>query len=421
MLRLGSFALLGSVVPRDATVAAKLRAAGAIILGKANLSEWANFRGNVPSGFSGRGGQSSSAYVPLGDPSGSSSGSGIGTSIGLTAGALGSETDGSIVSPSSNNNLVGIKPTVGLTSRAGVVPISEHQDTVGPMCRSVADAATILSIIAGRDPLDNFTFAQPPVVPDYTKALDPNALKGVRLGVARQFAGNNENVLAAFNASLDVMRGLGATIVDPADFPDFAEIRASGNETIVLDTDFKVDVTNYIAGLLDVPTGVKNLADLIAFNTAHADEELVPPFWTDQSIFIKAENTTVDQAYFDALAADKDLGQTRGIDGTLKEFDLDALILPTSGAAGPAAIAGYPIVTVPLGFQPANVTLSAAQPTRAMGPNMPFGISFMGTAFSEFKLISFAFAYEQATHNRLKQLAFPEAIPKTQLQDIVGK
>ncbi|KAI0786931.1 amidase signature enzyme [Abortiporus biennis] len=417
----GSFALLGSVVPRDATVAAKLRAAGAIILGKANLSEWANFRGRVPSGFSGRGGQASSPYVPLGDPSGSSSGSGISSAIGLAAGALGSETDGSIVSPSSNNNLVGIKPTVGLTSRAGVVPISEHQDTVGPMCRSVADAAAILTVIAGKDPLDNFTLAQPPSVPDYTKTLNKNALKGVRLGVPRGFVSRNANVLAAFNASLDIIRGLGATIVDPADFPDFAEMQASDNETIVLDTDFKVDVNNYIAGLVEVPTGVKNLADLIAFNTAHADEELVQPFWTDQSIFIASQNTTQDQTYFDALAADKDLGQTRGIDATLKQFNLDALVLTTSGASGPAAIAGYPIVTVPLGFQPANTTLSPAQPTRSMGPNMPFGISFMGTAFSEFQLISFAFAYEQATHTRLKQLAFPDAIPKTQLKDVIGK
>jgi len=417
----GSFALLGSVVPRDATVAAKLRAAGAIILGKANLSEWANFRGRVPSGFSGRGGQSSSPYVPLGNPSGSSSGSGISTAIGLTAGALGSETDGSIVSPSSMNNLVGIKPTVGLTSRAGVVPISSHQDTVGPMCRSVADAATILSVIAGRDPLDNFTFAQPPFVPDYTKALNKNALKGVRLGVPRGFAGNSPVVLAAFNASVEIIRGLGATVVDPAEFPDFTELRESGNETIVLDTDFKVDVNKYIAGLEHVPTGVKNLADLIAFNSANPDLELVQPFWTDQSIFIASQNTTVNQAYFDALAADKDLGQTRGIDATLKMFDLDALLLPTSGAAGPAAIAGYPIVTVPLGFMPPNTTLPEAAPTRSTGPNMPFGISFMGTAFSEFKLISFAFAYEQATHNRLKVLAFPEAIPKTQLKDVVGK
>ncbi|CDO76776.1 hypothetical protein BN946_scf184978.g5 [Trametes cinnabarina] len=421
----GSFALLGSVVPRDAHVAAKLRAAGAILLGKANLSEWAHFRGNVPSGFSGRGGQATSAYVPQGDPSGSSSGSGIGTSIGLAAAALGTETDGSIISPSNMNNLVGIKPTVGLTSRAGVIPISVHQDTVGPMARSVADAAAVLAVIAGRDPRDNFTFAQPLIVPDYTKALKPDGLKGVRLGVPRKFLTRvNSNILSTFNASLDIIRSLGATIIDPADFPDFAELEASRNETIVTQTDFKVDINQYISELLEVPTGVKNLADLIAFNIAHADEELVPPFWTDQSIFIESENTTVNQAYFNAIAADKDLGATRGIDATLKAFKLDALLMPSAVAPGPAAIAGYPIITgkfLPLGFLPPNTPLSPAQPTRSSGPNQPFGIAFMGTAFSEFELISFAFAYEQATHNRLKVLAFPEAIPKTQLADVVGK
>ncbi|KAI0672174.1 amidase signature enzyme [Trametes maxima] len=436
----GSFALLGSVVPRDAHVAAKLRAAGAILLGKANLSEWAHFRGSVPSGFSGRGGQASSPYVPLGDPSGSSSGSAIGTAIGLAAAALGTETDGSIISPSNMNNLVGVKPTVGLTSRAGVIPISAHQDTVGPMARSVADAAAVLSAIAGRDPRDNFTLAQPPVVPDYTKALRADGLKGVRLGVPRKFfSRTNANIVAAFNASLDIIRGLGATIVDPADFPDFAELEASRNESIVTQTDFKgssqhyvddtdhltrripqVGIKQYISELLEVPTGVQDLADLIAFNIAHADEELVQPFWTDQSEFISSENTTVNQAFFDAVAADKDLGSTRGIDGALRDFSLDALLLPSAVAPGPAAIAGFPIITVPLGFLPPNTTLAPAQPTRSSGPSQPFGIAFMGTAFSEFRLISFAFAYEQATHNRLKQLAFPAAIPKTQLADVVG-
>ncbi|KAI0767645.1 amidase signature enzyme [Fomes fomentarius] len=418
----GSFALLGSIVPRDAHVVSLLRKAGAIILGKANLSEWAHFRGNIPSGFSGRGGQATSPYVPLGDPSGSSSGSGIASAIGLTAGALGTETDGSIISPSNNNNLVGIKPTVGLTSRAGVIPISSHQDTIGPMTRSVADAAIILSAIAGPDPRDNFTLAQPAIVPDFTDALKADALKGVRLGVPRRlFARSNSNIVAAFDAALDTIRGLGATIVDPADLPDFDELEASNNETIVLDTDFKVQVNQYIADLLEVPTGVKTLADLIQFNIDHADEELVQPFWTDQSEFIASENTTVDQAFFDAIAFDKELGATRGIDAALQTFGVDALLMPANVASGPAAIAGYPIVSVPLGFLPATTPLGAARPVRESGPNQPFGIAFVGTAFSEFSLISFAFAYEQATHNRLKQLAFPEAIPKTQLADIVAK
>ncbi|KAI5117586.1 hypothetical protein M0805_004581 [Coniferiporia weirii] len=418
----GSFALLGSVVPRDATVAAKLRAAGAILLGKANLSEWANFRGNVPSGFSGRGGQATNPYFPNADPSGSSSGSAISSAIGLAAGALGSETDGSIISPSSKNNLVGIKPTVGLTSRAGVIPISSHQDSVGPITRSVADAAAILSVIAGRDPLDNFTLAQPEIVPDYSKALDINALKGTRLGIPRLFQGTDPNILAAFNASVEIIKGLGATIVDPAEFPDATEIRESGNETIVLTTDFKVDVNSYISGLLEVPTGVKDLAGLIQFNIDHAAEELIPPFYSDQSQFIASQNSTVDAAYFAALAADEDLGRTRGIDATLKGFNLDAILLPSNGfTSGPAAIAGYPVITVPLGFQPDDHAVSPADPTIANAPGIPFGIAFMGTAFSEFKLISLAFAYEQATHNRLKRLAFPEAIPKTQLKDVIGR
>ncbi|KAI0922743.1 hypothetical protein AcV5_009638 [Taiwanofungus camphoratus] len=237
----GSHALLGSVVPRDATVAAKLRTAGAILLGKANLSEWANFRGKVPSGFSGRGGQCTNPYVPLGDPSGSSSGSGVATATGLAAGSLGTETDGSIVSPSSTCNLVGIKPTVGLTSRAGVIPISSHQDTVGPMCRTVADAAVILSAIAGRDPLDDYTLSSPAIVPDYTKALKSDGLKGTRLGVPRKlFEKEDANVVKAFDTAVETIRALGATVVDPADLPEFDETVVSPNETVVLRTDFKV-------------------------------------------------------------------------------------------------------------------------------------------------------------------------------------
>ncbi|KAF8531873.1 amidase signature enzyme [Gautieria morchelliformis] len=417
----GSFALLGSVVPRDAGVAAKLRASGAIMLGKTSLSEWAHFRGDLPCGFSARGGQATNPYFPQGDPSESSSGSGIAMAIGLAAGSLGTETDRSIISPSSKNNLVGIKPTVGLTSRAGVIPISRHQDTVGPMCRCVADAATILSVIAGPDPFDNFTLSQPDPVPDFTQALQKDALKGVRLGIPRLFLGNNTNIISAFNASLERLMELGATIVDPADFPDAHELLASQNETTVLNVDFKVDINAYIASLLEVPTGVKDLADLIAYNKENADLELIPPYYTSQSQFIISEATEVNASYFEALAADEDLGRTRGIDGALQKFNLDALLLPTDGfTSTPAAIAGYPVVTVPLGFQPDTVVPTPANPIIDNAPGIPFGISFMGTAFSEFKLISYAFAYEQKTHNRLKRLAFPAAIPKTQLKDVIG-
>ncbi|KAG1867539.1 amidase signature domain-containing protein [Suillus tomentosus] len=411
----GSYALLGSVVPRDAFVAAKLREAGAILLGKANLSEWANYRGDVPNGFSGRGGQTLCPYYPNGDASGSSSGSGVAMAIGLAAGSLGSETDGSIVSPSSKNNVVGIKPTVGLVSRAG--------DTAGPMCRSVTDAALLLSVIAGPDPRDTATLHQPGVLPDYMKALDPNALKGKRLGVPRIFLGDDKAILEAFNASLDTFRALGAEIVDPADFPCAEEMKESQAETLVMDTDFKADLNEYISGLLEVPTGVKNLADLIEFNNTHADLELIPPYHDDQSRLIAAEATEKNDAYYAALAEDFDLGRRRGVDATLQKFKLDAIILPTDGTAStPAAISGYPIISVPLGFQPDNVDVLPipAAPLHTQAPGLPFGIAFIGTAYSEFNLIGFAYAFEQATQVRLKRRAYAEAIPTTQIKDVLS-
>ncbi|KAH9012306.1 amidase signature enzyme [Lactarius hengduanensis] len=373
----GSFALLGSLPPRDATVAAKLRAAGAILLGQANLSEWAHFRGALPPGFSGRGGQATSPYFPLADPSGSSSGSGIAIAIGLAAAALGTETDGSIILPSSRQNLVGIKPTVGLTSRAGVIPVSENQDSVGPMARSVADAAVILTAIAGRDPLDNFTLAAP--------ALRSRFLQGSEEG---------RSPWCAFNASLLTLAKLGATIVGPAEFPDANELLASMNQSMstVLSADFMVNLEEYISGLIEVPTGVKTMADLIAFNIAHAVS--------------RAGSTFLDRP----VSLTTDLGRTRGIDATLAKFKLDAIIIPTDGfASGPAAVAGYPVVTVPLGFQPDTVVATPALPTIDRAPGVAF------------ELVGYAFAYEQATHTRLKRLAFPEAIPKTQLADVMEK
>ncbi|KAJ7594152.1 amidase signature enzyme [Mycena floridula] len=426
----GSFSLLGSVVPNDAGVVQRLRKAGAIILGKANLSEFAHFRGgNLASGWSGRGGQNTNAYFPNADPCGSSSGSGVAASIGLAAVTLGTETDGSITCPSSNNNIVGIKPTVGLTSRAGVVPISAHQDTIGPMTRSVADAAIVLSIIAGKDPQDNFTFAQPDVVPDFTKALNKNALKGKRIGVPRRvflndsISGNDPSINIAFEEALKVMKSLGATIVDPADLPSADEIVASNNETIVLDVDFKIQLNAYYEALLENPSGVRSLADLIKFNDDNkALEE--PEGFTSQDILIECEATTgFNSTFFEALAFDRELGATRGIDAALKTHKLDALVLPAPGfTTTPAAIAGYPIVTVPLGFFPDNITIGKAGPiTVYPAPGVPFGLSFLGTAFSETDLIGFAFAYEQKTLTRLKRKAFAAAIPSTQLKDVMVK
>ncbi|KIJ64690.1 hypothetical protein HYDPIDRAFT_111255 [Hydnomerulius pinastri MD-312] len=419
----GSYALLGSEVSGDAPVAAKLREAGAIFIGKANMSEWANYRGQVPSGFSGRGGQTLSPYHPNGDASGSSSGSGVAMAIGLAAGSLGSETDGSIVSPSSRNNIVGIKPTVGLASRTRVIPISSTQDTVGPMCRSVADAALLLSFIAGKDENDEATKNQPEI-PDYMKALDKDALKGKRLGVPRKLIKEDNPVEEEFAKALDILRDLGAEIVDPADFPNADELKASEHESLVLSVEFKVGVNKYISELRKRPPGINDLADLIRFNNENKERELPEPYHTDQSRFYKSEASKVDEEYYEAVRKDYELGRTEGIDATLKKFRLDAFVLPSNYgyASKSAAIAGYPLITVPLGFQPDTVEATPNPPTPLYNeaPGMPFGLCFTGTAYSEFQLISFAYAFEQGTQVRLKgRKAFLEATPKTQLKDVL--
>ncbi|KAG2366491.1 amidase signature domain-containing protein [Suillus spraguei] len=385
----GSYALLGSVVPRDAFVAAKLREAGAIFIGKTNLSEWAGA-------------------------------SGVAMAVGLAAGSLGTETRASIVAPSSRNNIVGIKPTVGLVSRSGVVPYSSNQDTPGPMCRSVTDAALLLNFIAGPDPRDEATLHQPGIVPDYVKALDKNALKGARLGVPRSFIRNMKAIEETFNSSLDIFRALGAEIIDPADFPNGEELLASKAENLVMVVDFKVGISKYISELVKVPTGVKTLADLIEFNKINPDLELPGPFYTDQSRFIEAEGTQVDDAYFAALAQNFDLGRTRGIDATLARFNLDAIILPTDVLEPkPTAIAGYPLISGEYFPDGVEVLPATPSPLHSQAPGVPFGIAFMGTAYSEFKLISYAYAFEQATHVRLQRRAYNDAIPRTQLVSVM--
>lgn len=430
----GSYALVGSVPPSDSTLAKKLRDAGAIILGKAALSEFANYRGNnIPSGWSGRGGQATSPYYKQGDACGSSTGSGISSAIGLTAASLGSETDGSIICPSNRNNLVGIKPTVGLTSRYLVIPISQNQDTVGPMARSVADAAAILSIIAGRDPNDKFSEAQPSKVPNYSAHLKKDGLKGARIGVLRKVFTNStlggfpDYIVTEYDKAVKQLKSLGATIVDPADLADVDEIVASNNETIVLNYDLKYGINNYLSLMKKIPTGATTLEGLIKFNAAHPKLEL-PPGRDNQDLFLAGQNTTNlnDPIYKNAVKADHDLGRTRGIDATLKKYNLDALIAPSEGyTTAPAAIAGYPIITVPLGFLPKNTTVTTDNTTFTEdipiypAPNFPFGLAFIGTAYSEARLIELAYGYEQNTHTRLKGKAFPAAIPKTQLKDIV--
>jgi len=272
---------------------------------------------------------------------------------------------------------------------------------------------------------------QPSVVPDFTQALSKNAFKGKRIGVPRRMLSLNDSKIVlkdpsigiAFEQALLTIEALGATVVDPADFPSIDELLTSGNESIVADIDFKVQLNRYLEALVDNPSGVRSLADLIKFNDDNPTLEK-PEGHTNQSSLIRAEATNgFDAEYFAALAADHDIGRTRGIDFALKKFDLDALVLPAPGFTSlPAALAGYPIVTVPLGFFPENTTVGRDWPAVVYpAPGIPFGLSFFGTAFSDFELIGFGFAYEQETQTRLARKAFPAAIPKTQLRDVIEK
>jgi len=399
----GSVALLGSTPPLDGTVAARLRAAGAILLGKTNLSEWANFRStSSSSGWSGRGGQTSNPYALDRTPCGSSSGSGAAVAANLAAAALGTETDGSILCPSGINMVVGIKPTIGLTSRAGVIPISHTQDTVGPMARTVADAAAVLGALVGVDPRDPATSASAGrFLTDYTRFLDPNGLRGARIGVIRQvFAGFQDKVDVIYDAAIAAMRGAGAVIVDPADLPTAQEILASNDETTVLNFDFKVDVAKYLAGRGD--PAFHTLQDLIEFNNAHASQEL--PFF-GQEVFLASQAVDTNDpatvaAYQAAVANDRRLGGRDGIDAVMSRFSLDALVAPSNsvpwkidlldgdhdlgGSSTPTSLAGYPAINVPAGF--------------SFG--LPVGITFMGTAFSEPTLIKVASGFEAVTRAR---------------------
>ena len=396
----GSLALVGEPPAQDSTVAERLRQAGAVILGKANLSEWANFRSfHSSSGWSGRGGQVRNPYVLDRNPCGSSSGSAASVAANLCAASLGTETDGSVVCPSNHNAVVGIKPTVGLTSRAGVVPISHTQDTVGVHGRTVADAAIVLGALTGVDPRDPATQAsEGKSHTDYTQFLDPNGLQGARIGVPRNmgFTGYSEETDALFETALQAMADAGATIVDPADFPNADQLLTDQAELIVLVYEFKRDLNAYLATRTGVP--VQTLADTIAFNIAHADIELK---WFLQEWFELAEAEIFSEAeYLDALERGPRIAGPEGIDAILAAHSLDALVAPTGspswptdlvngdhflGASSwPAAMAGYPLINVPSGY--------------AFG--LPVGISLMGTAFSEPTLIKVAHGFEQATNHR---------------------
>ncbi len=394
----GSLALVGSRPAQDSFVARKLREAGAVILGKTNLSEWANFRSShSTSGWSGRGGQTKNAYALDRNPCGSSSGSGSSAAANLCAAAIGSETDGSVVCPSSANSLVGIKPTVGLIGRSGIIPISHSQDTAGPMARTVTDAAILLGALTGIDANDAMT--KPSAgksFTDYTQFLNKDGLRGARLGVARKYFGFNDAVDKLLNNRIAEMKSMGAVIVDPADIPTSGKFDDS--ELEVLMYEFKADLNAYL-GKLGSSSPVHSLKDVIDFNEKNRDRELT---YFGQDILIKsqAKGPLTEKKYLQALAKNHLLSRTQGIDFVMRKNKLDALIAPTGGPAWPtdwingdhftggyssaSAVAGYPHITVPAGY--------------VFG--LPVGLSFFGGAWSEPKLIKYAYAFEQATKAR---------------------
>ncbi|MBK8900019.1 MAG: amidase [Anaerolineaceae bacterium] len=393
----GSLALVGHKPAEDATVAARLREAGAVILGKANLSEWANFRSfQSSSGWSGRRGQGRNPYILDRNPCGSSSGSAQAVSANLIPVSLGTETDGSIVCPSSANGIVGIKPTVGLTSRFNVIPISETQDTVGPHGRTVADAATVLGALTGVDPLDPATAASDGhFYTDYTQFLDPNALHGARIGVARDLFFFSPETTEIANTAVAAMQAAGAVIIDPLTIPPEL-LDDGGAEFNVLLYEFKDGINKYLSRL--GPGAPQTLADLIAFNIAHADQEML---YFGQEIFELAQTfgPLTDPAYLEALQKSH-FAAIEGINQLMDDHNLAAIVAPTGSPAWPtdlvngdhflggssslAARAGFPLLSVPAGF--------------SFG--LPVNITFMGRAFSEPKLIALAYAFEQATQVR---------------------
>src|SRR5947209_798669 len=331
----GSLALLGSRPQREAYVVSKLCEAGAVMLGKANMSEWANFRSTASSsGWSGRGGQVRNPYVLDRSPCGSSSGSAVTVAANLALASLGTETDGSILCPASSNGVVGIKPTVGLTSRSGVIPIAHSQDTIGPFGRTVADAAVVLGAISGVDPCDEATQASVgKFYSDYTQFLDPNGLRGARIGIPRQvYFGYSAKTDVIANTAIECMRQLGAVILDPADIPTAQQISSTEAELTVLLFEFKADLNKYLSELLSSP--VHTLADIIAFNSAHADQELK---FFGQELFLQAQATTNlnDPTYLKALAEDHRLSRQEGINAVMDKFNLDALVAPTGAPPWP--------------------------------------------------------------------------------------
>lgn len=405
----GSAALQGSIPGSDSWVAARLREAGAVLLGKANLSEWANFRSNrSSSGWSARGGQCKNPYVLDRNPCGSSSGSGAAASASLAAAAIGTETNGSIVCPSSANGLVGIKPTIGLVSRARIIPIAHTQDTAGPMCRSVQDAALVLGALTGVDAEDPATArSEGRSHTDYTPFLDPDGLRGARIGLASGYLGFHPDVDAAMTAAVEAMQAAGAEVIEETDIETRQEMGRHSYQVLLYE--FKADLDAYLEALgPDAP--VKSLADVIAFNEANPSVEM-PYFGQEIMIQAQEKGPLTEPEYLEALATAVRLAGPEGIDRTMDTHRLDAIIAPTGGPAwkidlvtgdhfgggssSPAAIAGYPNITLPMG----DVR------------GLPVGISFFGRAWSEPTLVRLAFAFEQATNHRIR----PGFIPSLDL------
>jgi amidase len=402
----GSLALIDIKPPHDSHVAAQLRAAGALILGKTNLSEWANLRSpRSTSGWSGRGGLTRNPYALDRNCSGSSSGSGAAITANLAAIAVGTETDGSVVSPASICGLVGIKPTLGVISRNGIIPIAHSQDTAGPMARTVTDAAILLNALAGVDERDPITKESVGKVPDFLTFLDKNGLKGARIGVARNFFGNNDEVDAVIEKALLVLKAQGAILIDPVEVPNIAKYADSEMEVLLYE--FKADLQVFLAEFAP-GASIATMADVIAFNTQNASREL--QYFGQE--FLQRANTKgglESKEYLDALANNHRYARGAGIDQVMNEHQLDALVAPTGGPAWlndfingdhtgngfstPAAVAGYPHITVPAG----------------MLHGLPIGLSFVGSAYAESTLIRLAYAYEQAT--RLRQVPqYPRSV-----------
>jgi amidase len=398
MTTAGSLALVGSKPKKDSFVAQQLRSAGAVILGKTNLSEWANIRSShSTSGWSGRGGLTKNPYALDRNPCGSSSGTGAGISANLGAIGIGTETDGSIVCPSSSNGLAGIKPTVGLISRSGIIPISHSQDSAGPMCRTIRDAAILLSALTGVDPLDSATTAsQGKSSTDYTRFCDPNGLEGARIGVARKYFGFSDAVDALMEQALDAMKKQGATLIDPADIDTLGKFDET--ELLVFMYELKADLNAYLSNL-GPSAPVHTLKDIIEFNDRNREKEM--PYF-GQDLFLKSESKgpLTEKAYLDAIDKNHRLARTEGIDATMDKYRLDAIVAPTGGPAwltdlvngdhvaggssNAAAVAGYPNINV----------------TAGLISSLPVGISFFGRAWSEPTLIRLAYAFEQTTKAR---------------------